>query len=187
MAHETPHTDRTPDATRTDPRPGDHVTYESMCGRITATLGHDDLGAARRLASDLDAVFRPRCLATDPRPGDTVVWGAHGEHREVVKVTADEVWFIDAQGHAASRHPAAWEVGAGRWTACRDRKGGARFDPQVGDRAYAGGDVGWEVTERVGDLLGLVAVTSDARTTCPVEVWAGTGLFPARYVRAVRE
>lgn len=186
-----PYTNRTADDVKANMRAGDVLRIEHGSRRYAAKVikidGRYNICMAGTYywadawVAESGTVAVPRCLAADPRIGDTYQRNHHQE--EVYDVVDDAVRTIDLYGATYTHPRKSWEAGALTWTSCKDRAGGVRFDPQVGDAILtANGAAVFRVAERQGELLLL----SDGRSV-PLRLWssAGDGFFPACYARLI--
>lgn len=179
-----------------DPRSGDTILRtHPIVAEYRVQEDAKALGVSGRVygvVHDLDHVLRgapelvPRCIAADPRAGDTVTLGAHPYNLEVVRVDGVLVHTIDPCGMEWSYSLAEWTAGAAGWLVARDRKGGARFDPQEGDTAT----VGKERATVVGRTPeGAVQYTKSRSLyppvlVAPLDAWASdNGIFSVWYVQ----
>lgn len=199
-----PFTNRTADDVKADPRPGDtfiRTDYRPPDQRYTVIEDglcqsmHGTTWRALPMLRPKAAVPTPRCIATDPRPGDTCRRNHH--HEEVMRADGIHVCTIDQDGNTYTYPWAAWAADARTWTSCKDRAGGARFDPQVGDEIQT--RVGCSrviIRERSATHVGYIVIDVDyvpgpiVPVACPVEyatlaTWASQtdGVFSIKYVR----
>lgn len=187
-----PYTNRTADDVRTNMRVGDMLCIDQDGRQLTVRafkvdggfnihLGGTSYHWADAWMAETGTVAVPRCLALDPQIGDTYQRDQHQE--EVYAVDKHWVCTLDLYGATYKHTRKSWADGARTWTSCRDREGGVRFDPQVGDRIItANGVVAFHVSERQGNLLLL----DDGRPVS-LDLWsrAASGIFPTRYARLV--